>query len=435
MLVLQLRWLLFRLFLALIATVLLALWLDRRRLRRRAAETFADAALHAVFEYAPFGWMVLEGAERYVYANEYACRLLELEAPSGPVPAVEWGFLLDDDRADVRRGRAPEGRYRVLRLPSGRAVRWWLMSDARWDYLFLLDVTPQYEAEEARTHLFAGLSHELRTPVGAILTHLEILRLPDIPEETKRQSLHLLQAEARRLARMVPLMLELGRLETTPEIDRRPVDLAERAISSLASQTQERNIRFSLEADAPLPTVWGDPDRLMQVFLNLLDNVLKHCRPGDRATVILRRAEGGVLCAVQDTGPGIPAEHLPHITRRFYRATKQEVEGSGLGLALVEEILRRHGSRLKISSQTEGETGTYVQFVLPTVPLRLEGLFSAAGGGSYSTYISTRSFSSSSSISTIFPMAPLVIASASSCQSTSVSGAKRSAMRRPTFTN
>jgi signal transduction histidine kinase len=374
MLVLELRALLLGLLLATVGAALLALWLDHRRVRRRAAETFADAALYAVLEPAPFGWMVLEGAERYVYANEYARRLLELEAPSGPVPAVEWGFLLDDDRADVRRGRAPEGRYRVLRLPSGRAVRWWLMSGQRWDYLFLLDVTPQYEAEEARTQLFAGLSHELRTPVGAILTHLEILRLPDIPEETKQQSLHLLQAETRRLARMVHLMLELGRLETTPEIDRRPVDLvdlAERAISSLASQAEERSIRFSLEADSPLPTVWGDPDRLMQVFLNLLDNVLKHCRPGDRATVILRRAEGGVLCAVQDTGPGIPAEHLPHVTRRFYRVAKQEVEGSGLGLALVEEILRRHGSRLEISSQTEGETGTCVQFVLLTVPSRL----------------------------------------------------------------
>jgi two-component system phosphate regulon sensor histidine kinase PhoR len=374
MLVLELRYLLLGLLLATVGAALLALWLDRRRAGRRAVETFADPALHAILERAPFGWMVLESAERYIYANEYARRLLDLPAPSGPIPAIEWGFFLDDDRADVRRGRAPEGRYRVLRLPSGRAVRWWLMSGQRWDYLFLLDVTPQYEAEEARTQLFAGLSHELRTPVGAILTHLEILRLSDVPEEAKQQSLHLLQAEARRLARMVYLMLELGRLETSPEIDRRPVDLldlAERAISSLAAQAGERQIRFSLEADSPLPTVWGDADRLMQVFLNLLDNVLKHCRPGDSATVILRRADGGVLCAVRDTGPGIPAEHLPHITRRFYRAAKQEVEGSGLGLALVDEILRRHGSRLEISSRTEGETGTCVQFVLPTVPPRL----------------------------------------------------------------
>ncbi|HXF70749.1 MAG TPA: ATP-binding protein [Thermoflexus sp.] len=373
MLVLPLRGLLLALLLILVAAILMALWLDRRRAGRRAVETFVDAALYAVLEHAPFGWLVLESAERYVYANAYARRLLGLEVSSGSIPAVEWGFLLDDDRADVRRGQAPEGRYRVLRLPSGRVIRWWLMSGRRWDYLFLLDITSQYEAEEARTQLFAGLSHELRTPVGAILTHLEILSLPDIPEETKAQSLQMLRAEARRLARMVHLMLELGRLETSPEIDRRPidlVDLAEQAILSLAAQAEKRNIRFSLEADSPLPVVWGDPDRLMQVFLNLLDNVLKHCRPGDQATVILRQTEGGVLCAVRDTGPGIPAEHLPHLTRRFYRAAKQEVEGSGLGLALVEEILRRHGSRLEISSRTEGETGTCVQFILPTKPVQ-----------------------------------------------------------------
>jgi signal transduction histidine kinase len=107
----------------------------------------------------------------------------------------------------------------------------------------------------------------------------------------------------------------------------------------------------------------------MQVFLNLLDNVAKHCRPGDRAVVSLERAEEGVACAVRDTGPGIPAEHLPHISRRFYRAAPQAVEGSGLGLALVEEILHRHGSRLEIESRTEGdETGTCVRFVLPVLP-------------------------------------------------------------------
>jgi two-component system phosphate regulon sensor histidine kinase PhoR len=371
MLILELRYLLLGLLLVTVGTVLLALRLDRRRAGRQAAETFTDAALHTVLEHAPFGWLVLESGDRYVYANAYARRLLDLAPSSGPIPAVEWGFCLDDDRADVRRGQAPKGRHRILRLPSGRTVRWWLMSGQRWDYLFLLDVTPHYEAEEARAQLFAALSHELRTPVGTILTHLEILRLPDIPPETKQQSLHLLQAETRRLARLVHLMLELGRLETSPEIDRRPLDLldlAERALSALAPQAEEHGMRFALEADASLPAVWGDPDRLMQVFLNLLDNVLKHCRRGDSATVILRRTDDGVFCAVRDTGPGIPTEHWPHLTRRFYRAAKQEIEGSGLGLALVEAILRRHDSHLEISSRTEGETGTCVQFVLPIIP-------------------------------------------------------------------
>ncbi len=102
--------------------VLLALRPDRR-FRRHAVETLADAAPHAVFKHAPSGWIVLESGERYVYANECARRLLGLKILSGPIPAVEWGFLVDDDRADVRRGQALESRYRVLRLPSGRIAR------------------------------------------------------------------------------------------------------------------------------------------------------------------------------------------------------------------------------------------------------------------------------------------------------------------------
>lgn len=174
------------------------------------------------------------------------------------------------------------------------------------------------------------------------------------------------------MARLVNLMLELGRLETSAEIERRPVDLlalVEQAIAFTTPQAEEREIALSLQADTPLPPVVGDADRLMQVFLNLLDNVVKHCRPGDRAVVSLERAEEGVVCAVRDTGPGIPAEHLACVTRRFYRAAPEAVEGSGLGLALVEEILRRHGSHLEIESRTEGEeTGTCVRFVLPVLP-------------------------------------------------------------------
>lgn len=96
---------------------------------------------------------------------------------------------------------------------------------------------------------------------------------------------------------------------------------------------------------------------------------IKYSRPGDRVIVSLGQADEGITCSVCDTGPGIPAEHLPHVTRRFYRAAPQEIEGSGLGLALVEEILRRHQSRMEIESCTEGEeTGTQVRFVLPVLP-------------------------------------------------------------------
>jgi len=174
------------------------------------------------------------------------------------------------------------------------------------------------------------------------------------------------------MARLVNDMLELGRLETSAEIERRAVDLltvVEQAIAQIAPQAEEREIAVSLEADAPLPLVLGNADRLKQVFLNLLNNAVTYSRPGDRVMVSLRLEREGIACAVSDTGPGIPAEHLPHVTRRFYRAVPKGEGGSGLGLALVKEILRRHQSRLEIESQTEGEeTGTCVRFVLPVLP-------------------------------------------------------------------
>jgi len=226
-------------------------------------------------------------------------------------------------------------------------------------------------SRQAQRDFVANVSHELRTPLATILTHLEVLLLPDISKEIGRQSLRLLKAEAQRMARLVNDMLELGRLETTVELERRPVDLltvVEEAMAQIAPQAEEREIAISLEADAPLPLILGNADRLKQVFLNLLDNAVRYSRPGDRVVVSLRRVREGIACTVSDTGPGIPAEHLPYVTRRFYRAVPEGEGGSGLGLALVKEILRLHQSKLSIESQTEGEeTGTCVRFVLPAL--------------------------------------------------------------------
>jgi signal transduction histidine kinase len=371
MLFLDLRWLLFGFLLATVIAVSLAVWLDRRRRKREAVFPGLEE-MQAVLECAPFGWLVLDGPHKYRYANPYARRLLGLEALAGSLPEADWVHLLEEDRATARREAAAIGRYRTVLLPSDQVARWWLIPGDEPDIILLLDVTAQQRAEQASRYLLSGLSHELRTPVATILTHLEISLLPDISEEVRQQSLRLLKAETRRMARLVNLMLELGRLETSAEIEQRPVDLlalTEQAIAQVTPQAEERRIALSLQADTPLPLVVGDADRLMQVFLNLLGNVVKHCRPGDWAVISLQLGKQGVECVVRDNGPGIPAEHLPHVAQRFYRAAPQAVEGSGLGLALVEEILRRHGSCLEIESRAEGdETGTCVRFVLPALP-------------------------------------------------------------------
>lgn len=372
MLSIDVRWILSAFFLLAGAAAGLVVWSDQRRRRGQATALFDTEKAGGVLERAPFGWLILSGRGNREYANPYACRLLGLEKGSGSLPEADWVHRLREDRAAARGAEVGVGRYRTISLASGKSVRWWVTPWRDWDVVFLLDVTDQKEAEQASRYLLNSLSHELHTPLSGILTHLEILQLSGVSQEIRQQSLGMLKAEAQRLSRMVRLMLELGRLETSAELERRPVDLmavAEQAVAQLAPDAEGREITLALEANTPIPLVVGDRDRLMQVFLNLLDNVLKHCRPGDQAVVSLEEREEGVACTVRDTGPGIPSTHLPHVTRRFYRAAPQKVEGSGLGLALVEEILRRHGSDLTIESQAEGEeTGTLVRFVLPILP-------------------------------------------------------------------
>jgi two-component system phosphate regulon sensor histidine kinase PhoR len=234
--------------------------------------------------------------------------------------------------------------------------------------VILLDFTAQQQREDASRHLVNDLSHELRTPLATILTHLEVLGLSELSPEVQRRSIQLLKAEANRMARLVNQLLEIGRLETSLDIERRPLDLlalVEHVVSQLTPQASARGIALNLEADAPLARLVGDADRLQQVFLNLIDNSIKYSRPGDRVEVSLSQQPDGIYCSVRDNGPGIPAEHLPHITERFYRAASRDLAGSGLGLALVDEILRRHDSKLQIESQADGEvTGTCMSFIL-----------------------------------------------------------------------
>jgi len=371
MLIIDLRCLLSSLFILIGAVAAWIVWLDRRRRRQQEAATFDPEGAGPVLERAPFGWLILDGADAYRYANPYARRLLDLSTPVA-LPEADWVATLQKDRSAARGTEISLGRYRSLPLPSGKVARWWITPWRDWDVVFLLDITEQKRAEEASRYLLNGLSHELHTPLAGMLTHLEILQLSDVSDEIRQQSLRMLKDEAQRMARMTRLMLELGRLETSAELEWRPVDLmavVEQALSQIAPRAEEQRIGFSLQANTPIPLVVGDRDRLTQVFLNLLDNVIKHCRPGDEAVVSLEQKGESVACAVCDTGPGIPAIHLPHVTRRFYRAAPQKVEGSGLGLALVEEILRRHRSELTIESQVEGkETGVCARFVLPIMP-------------------------------------------------------------------
>ncbi len=240
-----------------------------------------------------------------------------------------------------------------------------------WRNRFPLSTLSSPDGSESQLRPFlTDLAHELRTPLAVLLTHLEIQRSSTVPNETKQESIRLLQAEARRMSQMVNNILELGELETHGVSMRRPVNLyalAGDVVAESSPRAAERRMTLTLQADSNQMWVKGDEFRLKQVLLNLLDNALKYSRPQDRVTISLERdkAQQQIICVVRDTGPGIAAEHLPQLKRRFYRATREQTVGSGLGLTLVDTILRLHESQLEIESKTDGaDLGTRMRFVL-----------------------------------------------------------------------
>ncbi len=233
-------------------------------------------------------------------------------------------------------------------------------------------------ARQMQVDFVANVSHELRTPLTAIKGTVETLRDGAVDDPSVRDRfLATVESETDRLIRLVNDLLILSRADSEAlNLRRERVDvaaLAQTLLAQLTPQAAAREVRLQLEAELRAPAAWADRDRVAQVLLNLLDNAIKYSQPGGAATVrIASEAEGAVRVQVCDNGVGIPAEDLPRIGQRFYRADKARARGrastgaaggSGLGLAIAQALVQAHGGRLWVES-AEG-AGTTVSFTLP----------------------------------------------------------------------
>jgi two-component system sensor histidine kinase BaeS len=230
-------------------------------------------------------------------------------------------------------------------------------------------------SEQARRQMSADVAHELRTPLAGLQAGLEELRDGLVPADAA--ALARLHDQSLRLGRVVADLAELAgadavRLTLRPD----PVDLT--TVAGKASDAQEAALRAAgltlvRDLDQASP-VRGDADRLHQVVENLLQNCVRHCRPGDTVTLTVRRAPVGglVRMTVADTGPGIAPADLPHVFTRFWRSGQGG--GSGLGLPIVRAIVEAHDGTVEVDS--DGHSGTRVTVQLPpsgsTVPGRAD---------------------------------------------------------------
>ncbi len=226
-----------------------------------------------------------------------------------------------------------------------------------------------------RRQMAADVAHELRTPLAALQAGLEEVRDGLVPADA--ETLTRLHDQAIRLGRVVgDLSLLASPQDAAPGLATGRADLARIVADELAAREPELSAAGITLREVSLEPVevLADADRLHQVTGNLLANVARHGRPGDTVDVAVRRAAGSAVLRVADTGPGIPAESLPRVFDRYWRGKHNGVTGSGLGLAVVREIVMAHGGTVEVTSPDGAGTTVLVRLpALAPAPVPEEG--------------------------------------------------------------
>ncbi len=346
--------------------------LAEERQRSAAARRFLEDLVDAF----PDPVLLVDGGREVVRCNAAAREALAVAALPVPLDAV----LRDPGLTAAVEAALLEGRTTQVDItpPMDPARRFAARVSAagfagedRGAVLVLREMSEQVMIERMRSDFVANASHEIRTPLTSLVGLIETLRGPARDDPAAREEfLALMAAEAARMQRLIDDLLSLSRIELAagapPEETLDPAPLLRSVVAKFAPRAEEAGVALELRIAEPLPAVVADADQIHQLVANLLDNALKYGAGGGRVEVTLDHlprapAEAGpvagrpaIRLCVRDFGPGIPAEHLPRLTERFYRvdrARSREIGGTGLGLAIVKHVLRRHQGHLSIESR------------------------------------------------------------------------------------
>ena len=224
------------------------------------------------------------------------------------------------------------------------------------------------QSEKMKNEFISSVSHELRTPLTAINGWAETIMNGEVRDAGDvKKGMGIIVSEARRLPNMVEELLEFSRIQDgrfTLSVE--PMDIKaelEDAVYTYREFFRREGIELNhFDCDEEFPPIAGDPERLRQVFCNLLDNAAKHGGSGKRIDTAIARDEDQVVITIRDYGPGIPAEELPHVKYKFYKGSSK-ARGSGIGLAVCDEIITRHEGTLDIDNAEGG--GCIVTIHLP----------------------------------------------------------------------
>jgi two-component system phosphate regulon sensor histidine kinase PhoR len=341
-----------------------------------AASSIEPAAMRLA-EALPDPCFVLDRHGVVIFANERALSSFPLrpgDVLTSRMRAPDLGTAFDR----VARGGPAERVEFVERVPTERWFDAWFAPLGVPDssgfpsaiILILDDLSERRRTERVRVDFVANASHELRTPLASLTGFIETLQGPAKDDPVARERfLGIMREQATRMSRLVDDLLSLSRIELKAHVrPRDAVDLVEvlrHVIDAHSPLARESGVVIERELPNAPVIVQGDRDELIQVFDNLLDNACKYGGSGGRVRVTMTAPPSGEpgesRVTVRDFGPGIPPEHVPRLTERFYRVSPDQPRGTGLGLAIVKHIATRHQARLLIESKVgEGASFTVV---------------------------------------------------------------------------
>lgn len=309
---------------------------------------------------------VLNASSELIAGNQEADKVFGT-LPVGLHVSTRWRSpgILDMIRETIETGE-PNQIEHSERLPSERVyivrVAPVLSDETTAIPYFLLsfrDISELRRLDRMRSDFVANASHELRTPLASLRGFIETMQGPARDDaKAKDRFLAIMLDQANRMSRLVDDLLSLSRLELKAHLPPdQKVELAPilgHVRDSLAPLAGELGVEIRLDLPAGKVEVMGERDELVQVFENLIENACKYGQDGKVVEVSLRQEPGGATeVSVRDHGPGIPGEHVPRLTERFYRVNVEDSrskKGTGLGLAIVKHILTRHRARLIVRS-------------------------------------------------------------------------------------
>ena len=223
--------------------------------------------------------------------------------------------------------------------------------------IVLTDITELRKLETVRNDFVANVSHELRTPLTSMVGYLDTLLESDIEDpETRDRFLKIIKEETDRLSVLINDLLNLSKIESQ-SFDLKPENFQEivnKVVNLLTQNAENKNIELKLEIADDLPLVYMVREQIKQVIINLLDNAIKYTPAGGKVEVKIEKEGDKVYFSVQDTGIGIPQADQERIFERFYRVDKarsRALGGTGIGLSIVRNIVKQHGSEIQVKSR------------------------------------------------------------------------------------